>query len=122
VKVRIRAFLCFALVTEINRLPLWYSGQSSWLQIQRSGFDSRRYQIFLEVVGLERGPLSLVSTIEALLEKKSSFFVLENREYGRRDPSRRPRGTLYPPKELALTSPTSGGRSVCIVQVTEFLV
>jgi hypothetical protein len=22
------------------------SGQSSWLQIQRSGFDSRRYQIF----------------------------------------------------------------------------
>jgi hypothetical protein len=26
--------------------PLWSSGQSSWLQIQRSGFDSRRYQIF----------------------------------------------------------------------------
>jgi hypothetical protein len=25
------------------------------------GFDSRRYQIFWEVVGLERGPLSLVS-------------------------------------------------------------
>jgi hypothetical protein len=23
-----------------------YRGQSSWLQIQRSGFDSRRYQIF----------------------------------------------------------------------------
>jgi hypothetical protein len=29
----------------------------------RSGFDSRRYQIFWEVVGLERGPLSLVITI-----------------------------------------------------------
>jgi hypothetical protein len=27
------------------------------------GFDSRRYQIF-RIVGLERGPLSLVSTIE----------------------------------------------------------
>jgi hypothetical protein len=27
-------------------MPLWYSGQSSRLQIQRSGFDSRRYQIF----------------------------------------------------------------------------
>jgi hypothetical protein len=26
--------------------PLWSSGQSSWLQIQRSGFDSRRYQMF----------------------------------------------------------------------------
>jgi hypothetical protein len=39
--------------------PLWSSAQSSWLQIQGSGFDSRRYQIFWEVVGLERGPLSL---------------------------------------------------------------
>jgi hypothetical protein len=35
--------------------PLWSSGQSSRLQIQMSGFDSRHYQIFLEVVGLERG-------------------------------------------------------------------
>jgi hypothetical protein len=26
------------------------SGQSSWLQMERSGFDSRRYQIFWEVV------------------------------------------------------------------------
>jgi hypothetical protein len=50
--------------------PLWYSGQSPWLQIRRSGFDSRRYQIFWEVVGLERGPLSLVSTIEELLGRK----------------------------------------------------
>jgi hypothetical protein len=32
------------------------------------GFDSRRYQIFWEVVGLERGPLSLVRVIEELLE------------------------------------------------------
>jgi hypothetical protein len=43
---------------------------SSWLQIQRSEFDSLRYQIFWEVVGLERGPLSLVSTIEELLDRK----------------------------------------------------
>jgi hypothetical protein len=37
-------------------------------------------------VGLERGPLSLVSTIEELLEKKkkSSGSGLENRDYGRR--------------------------------------
>jgi hypothetical protein len=33
------------------------------------GFDSRRYHIFLEVVGLERGPASLLSTIEVLLER-----------------------------------------------------
>jgi hypothetical protein len=32
------------------------------------GFDSLRYQIFWEVVGLERGPLSLVRIIEELLE------------------------------------------------------
>jgi hypothetical protein len=89
---------------------MWSSGQSSWLQIQRSGFDSRRYQTFWEVVGLERGPFSLVNTIEELPGKKSSGFGLENRENGRRDQSRWPRVTLYPQK-LALTSPTSGGRS-----------
>jgi hypothetical protein len=97
-----------------DRPPLWSSSQSSWLQTQRSGFDSWRYQIFWEVVGLERGPLSIVSTIEELLERKSSGSDLESREYGRRDPSRWPRGTLYPQK-FALTSQTSGGRSVGIV-------
>jgi hypothetical protein len=39
-------------------------------------------------VGLKRGPLTFVSTIEELLGKKSSGSGLENREYGRRDPSR----------------------------------
>jgi hypothetical protein len=86
------------------RPPLWSSGQSSWLQIQRSGWDSRRYQIFWEVVGLTG---------------------LEIRVYDRRDLWHRPRGTLYPQK-FALTSSTSGGRSVDIVrwrtQATEFLV
>jgi hypothetical protein len=71
------------------------------------------------------GPLSLVSTIEELLERKSSGSGLENREYVRRDPSRWPRGILYPQK-LTLTSPTSGGRSVGIVrsrtQTTEFVL
>jgi hypothetical protein len=103
--------------------PLWSSGQSSWLQIQ-SGFDSRRYQIFWEVVCLEQGPLSLVSTIEELLGRKSSVSGLESREYGRWDPSSWPLGTLYPQK-LALTSPKRSGRSVGKVrprtQATEFL-
>jgi hypothetical protein len=62
--------------------PMWSSGQSSWLQIQRFGFDSRRYQIFWEVVGLERGPLSFGSTIEELLGRKSSGSGLEIRDYG----------------------------------------
>jgi hypothetical protein len=66
-------------------------------------------------VGLERGPLSLMSTIDELLERKSSGFSLENREYVHRDPLRCPRDTLYPQK-LALTSSTSGDRSVGIVR------
>ena len=90
------------------------------------GFDPRHYQIFCVVVGLERGPLSLVRSIEELLEWKNS---------GSR--SRKQRLTavgircadhvtpLYPQK-LALTSPTGGGRSVGIVRVrtktTEFVL
>jgi hypothetical protein len=40
------------------------------------------------LVGLERGPLSLVGTVEELLGRKSSGSGLENREYGRGDPLR----------------------------------
>jgi hypothetical protein len=87
---------------------------SALLLILGSWFNSRRHQIFWEVVGLERGPLSLVTTIEELLEKKNSCSGLESREYGSRDPSRWPRDTLCPQK-LALTSPKIGGRSVNIV-------
>jgi hypothetical protein len=66
---------------------------------------------------------SLVSTTEELLGRKSRDSGLENREYDHKDPSGLPRGTLYPQK-LAITSPTSGGRSVGIIrsrtQATEF--
>jgi hypothetical protein len=48
-------------------------------------------------MGLERGPLSLVSTTEELLDRKVAA-CLENLEYGRTDPSRWPRDTLYPQK------------------------
>jgi hypothetical protein len=97
------------------RPPMLSSGQSSWLQIQRPGFDSRRYHIFWEVMGLERGPLSLVSTIEELLERNSNSSGLKSREYSRRDPSRWPRGTLYQQK-FSLTLPASCRRSVGIVR------
>jgi hypothetical protein len=86
-------YLGFGVLTSAP--PLWSIGQSSWLHIQRSRFDSRRYQIFWEVVGLERGPLSLLSAIEELLERKNSGSDLENQDSGCRDPSRWPRGTLY---------------------------
>jgi hypothetical protein len=35
-----------AAAVSLKRPPLWSTGQSSWLQIQMSGFDSRRYKIF----------------------------------------------------------------------------
>jgi hypothetical protein len=39
-------------------------------------------------VGLERGLLSLVSTIEELLGRTNNGSGLESREFGRKDPSR----------------------------------
>jgi hypothetical protein len=99
-------YICYV---EESRPPLWSSGQSSWLQIKRSGLDSRRYQIFWEVVGLER------EYNWGATWKKSSGSGLEIREYGYRDPSSWPRGALYQ-ETLALTSPKSGGRSVGIIR------
>jgi hypothetical protein len=67
-------------------------------------------------VGLERGPLSLVSTIEELLERKSSGSGLEteNTAVGFRRADHETE--RLSPKDLVLISPTSGGRSVGIVR------
>jgi hypothetical protein len=51
-----------------------------------AGFDSRRYQIFWKIVGLQRGPLSIVSTIQKLFRRKSNSSGRWNRDYGREDP------------------------------------
>jgi hypothetical protein len=95
--------------------------QRSWLQIQRSRVRSPPLPDYLRSSGSGTGSThSLVSTTEELLERKSSRFGLDNREYGHRDP----RDTLYPQK-LPLTSPTSGRRPVRIVRsrtkATEFV-
>jgi hypothetical protein len=70
-------------------------------------------------VGLERGPLSLLSTNEGLLRRNNSGSGLESREYDRAD-----HATPSIRKKLALTLPTSGGHSVGIVRsrtkATEF--
>jgi hypothetical protein len=75
-------------------------------------------------VGLERGPLSLVSTIEERLGRRSSCSGLRNREYDRKDSSCSPCNILYP-RKLALTSLTSGNGSVgrvCLrTEATEFV-
>jgi hypothetical protein len=57
------------------RPPLLSSSQSFWLQFIGLSSIPIRYQIFWEVVGLEWGPLSLVSTIEELLERKVAALV-----------------------------------------------
>jgi hypothetical protein len=67
------------------------------------------------VVGLQRGPLSLVRIIEELLERTVAAPVQKSEIHGRGDSLRWPRDTLYPLKS-ALTSPKSGGRSVGIVR------
>jgi hypothetical protein len=77
-------------------------------------FDSRRYQIFWKVVGLQQAPPSLVRIIEELLERKVAAPVYKTKINGRGDSFRWPRDTLYPLKS-ALTLPTSGGSSVGIV-------
>jgi hypothetical protein len=66
---------------EERRPPLWSSGQSSWLQ---------------------NCPLSLLSTTEELLGRKSSCCDQENLDYRRTDPSPCPRGTIYPQKSSQL--------------------
>jgi hypothetical protein len=60
-----------AHLSQTFSVSLWSNGQSCWLQIQRSRFDSRQYQVFW-VVCLQWGPLSLVFTAEGLLERSSS--------------------------------------------------
>jgi hypothetical protein len=78
---------------------------------------------FSEVVGLERGPLSFVNTIEELLGRNNSGSGLEMREYGRGEPLLSPRKTLNPQK-LAIPLPTNRRSTVGIVskrtKTTEF--
>jgi hypothetical protein len=106
---------------DIYRPSLWSSGQSSWLQIQRSGRFPALPDSGSGTGSTQPREYNWGATWK---KKKSSSSGLKSREYGGRDPSRWPRGTLYPQK-LGLTSPTSGGRSIGIVrsrtQDTEFL-
>jgi hypothetical protein len=123
--IRLLRYLCqsFHRLFRAHRPPLWSSGQSSWLQIQRSGFDSRRYQIFWEVVGLERVHSASWVQLRSYLEEKvaAPVYKTENTAVGIRHADYET--SLYPQK-LALTSPTNGGRSVSIIrsrtQATEF--
>jgi hypothetical protein len=66
-------------------------------------------------MGLERGPLSLVSTTEELLDRKiaAAVYKTENTAVGIRHADH---VTFSIRKKLVITSPASGGRSVGIVR------
>jgi hypothetical protein len=95
--------------------------------LEREGAPLQPTRICLKMMikedKLVAGPRWLPDTKIDWPTDRRSQYNFDYREYGRRDPSRWPRGTLYPHK-LAITSPISGDRSVGIVrsrtQTTEF--
>jgi hypothetical protein len=89
-------------ILHINWLPLWSSSQEFLATDPEVPGSIPGATRFSEVVGLEGGPLSLMTTTE-LIERKIRGSGLESWENGHRVPSRWSRGTLYPQK-LALTS------------------
>jgi hypothetical protein len=102
----------------------WSNGQSSYLQIQRSGFDSLRYQIFWEAVGLGRGHLaSWVQSRSYLKEEVATWVQKSENTAVRIRHADHPAPSIR--KKLTLTSPTSGDHSYDVVrsrtQATEFL-
>jgi hypothetical protein len=60
----------------INSLIRGLGVRVSCYKSRGPGFDSRRFRIFWEAAGLERGPLSLVR----ITERKSGGSDLENRD------------------------------------------
>jgi hypothetical protein len=87
--------------------PLWSSGQSSWIQIQRSGVRFPGLPDFLRSSGSTQPHENNWGAISRSRKTEIN---------GRGDPMRWPPDTLYPQK-LALTSTTSGGRSVAILRL-----
>jgi hypothetical protein len=106
---------CLILDEFLYLPPLWSSGQSSWPRIQKSGFDSQSYKIFLKNSESGIGSAQPREYNWGATWKKSSGSGIENRDYGRRDPSSWSRDSFCPQK-LALIALTSGGRWVGIVR------
>jgi hypothetical protein len=80
------------------------------------GFDSRRYQVFWEVVSLEQGPLSLVRITGELLEWKvaAPTYITEINDHATNCADHT---TPFYLQKLALTSMTSDSHSVGIVRL-----
>jgi hypothetical protein len=111
---QVNSFMVFLMQIFIN-FSLWSSGQSSWLQIQRSRVRFLVPPIFWEVVALERGPLNLVDITEELLEWQSSGSGSRKLRLTAMGICCTDHVTPLCPQKLAPTSPTSSGRSFSIV-------
>jgi hypothetical protein len=75
-------FKIWSVIFEGGGPALWYSGQSSWRQIQRSQVQFQELPDFLRSNGSGMGS----TQPRELLGRNSSGSVLENREYGCGDP------------------------------------
>jgi hypothetical protein len=114
----------FNTVNPHYRLSLWSSGQSFWLQIQRSRVLFQALQDCLRSRGVWNGVHSASwGQLSSYLIEKGAAPVKKTEINGRGNSLRWPRNALYLQK-LALTSLTSGGSSVGIVRLrakaTEF--
>jgi hypothetical protein len=68
IQIELNASLCQILTNQLHGAEAFFRNCSAIPEILDE-FDSRHYQK-KKVVGLERGPLSLVSTTEELLDRK----------------------------------------------------
>jgi hypothetical protein len=108
-------YISRSVLTDFFRISLWSSGQTSWLQIQRSRVRFPALPDFLRSSESGMGSTQPREDNWGATWKESSGSGLETEMNGRGDPLRWPRDILYPLK-WAITSPTSGGRSVGIVR------
>jgi hypothetical protein len=96
-----------------NGSPLWSSGQSSWLQIQRLWVQFLAIPDFLISSGSGTGSTQPCGYSWGATWKRK--YQIRSRKHDSRDPLCWPHNTLYLQK-LALTSLTSGGCLVGIVR------
>ena len=125
------ATLCCRLIIIIiiiiiitNWPPLWSSGQSFWLQIQRSRVRFPALPDFLSSSGSGTGSTASWDQLRSYLNKKSSGFRSRKQRLTAVGTRCADHVTPLYPQKLALTSPTGGGCSVGIVRsrtkATEF--
>ena len=104
--------------------PLWSSGQSFWLQIQRSRVRFPALPDFLSSSGSGTGSTQPREFNWGATWIKSSGSGLENRDSTAVGNRYADHVTPLYPQKLALTSPSGGGRSVGMVrsrtEATEF--